>query len=81
MVILNALIAAGANVNAREVTFRKTALMLAIEKGHAEAVKALIAAGADVNARDSKHNTALTLARARGQAGTVDALIASGAIM
>ena len=43
----HALLAAGADVNAREKLRGTTALMWAAEQRHPEAVKALLAAGAD----------------------------------
>ena len=45
------LVAAGADVNAKEALRSTTALMWAAEEGHAAAVKALVELGADVSAR------------------------------
>ena len=58
---INALIAAGAKVNAKDKN-GETALMNAAPYGHVECVAILIAAGADINATDNKGNTALMLA-------------------
>ena len=56
--VLDALIAAGADVNAQEPGTGTTALMRAAGIGQKEAVKRLLAAGADVNIRDSENQTA-----------------------
>jgi len=55
---IKALIASGADVNARSKVGR-TALMWAADKGDADSIKALIASGADVNAKDENGTTAL----------------------
>ena len=61
---VRALIAAGANVNAKS-NRGKTALMNAAEKDGADSVRALIAAGADVNAKNDEGKTALIFAQNR----------------
>jgi hypothetical protein len=48
--VLRCLVAARANVHRREAAFGRTALYLAAEGGHAEAVEALARLGGDVNA-------------------------------
>lgn len=48
----------GVDVNVRTV-YDRTALHVAVEHGHVEAVKTLLAAGADVNAMDHDRETAL----------------------
>ena len=60
-------------LNAKD-KYGKTALMLASEKGHADAVKALLAAGANVNARDKDGRTALSLATENGHTETANIL-------
>lgn len=65
--IVRALLAAGADVNAKANDTFDTALMLASARGYAEIVKALLAAGADVSAKNigeyNTFNTALMMAR------------------
>ncbi len=56
---VKALIAKGADVNAKDHARRRTALMEAASSGSVDCVQALIAAGADVNAKDHVGNTAL----------------------
>lgn len=72
-----ALIAAGADVNAEDEGF--TALMCAADGGHANMVKALIAAGADVNAKNTMGETALMRAEKNGHPEIVGILRQSGA--
>ncbi|MBQ1960542.1 MAG: ankyrin repeat domain-containing protein, partial [Akkermansia sp.] len=55
---VDALIKAGANVNAQDED-GNTALMDAADEGHTAVVLRLIQAGADVNARDDEGETAL----------------------
>jgi len=73
---VNALITAGADVNARS-RLGDTALMYATTS--TDCVKALIAAGADVNAKTGKGWTALLSAVSKGNTDCVKALIAAGA--
>ena len=54
---VQALIAKGADVNAKEKN-GWTALIRAAKKGHIDIVKALLEAGADVNAKDKMGGTA-----------------------
>ncbi|MCF7837113.1 MAG: ankyrin repeat domain-containing protein [Candidatus Marinimicrobia bacterium] len=56
--IIDTLIAAGAQVNATDVS-GVTALMFACEENNLDVINALIAAGADVNAADGKGRTVL----------------------
>jgi ankyrin repeat protein len=58
----------GADVNASN-GFGNTALMLAAEKGHAEAVALLLQRGADVDATNNRGRTALQMAAKHGRAG------------
>ena len=75
---IKALIASGADVNARSKVGR-TSLMWAADKGDADSIEALIASGADVNAKDENGKTALMKAVKSGKADCVEALIAAGA--
>lgn len=55
---VKALVAAGAEVNAKDEDGR-TALMEAADRDNSESVKILISAGAEVNAKDKEGRTAL----------------------
>ena len=77
--VVTALIAGGADSEARRGTHDWTALHYAAEEGHGEAVTALIAGGADVNGRDTHGATALHYAALFGKAAVVKALIKGGA--
>jgi ankyrin repeat protein len=59
----------------------KTALMLASEKGHVEAIKLLIERGANVVATDKKGNTSLLLASGNGHVEAMRILLDKGAIV
>ena len=48
---VKALLASGANVNAKETSRGQTALMWAVAQRHPDVVRALIENGADINAR------------------------------
>jgi ankyrin repeat protein len=75
---INALVAAGAKVNAKTI-FGLTALMNAARKGHVKAVNALITARADVNAKNGQGWAALIIAARHGQLEVVEALIEADA--
>ena len=78
--IVATLIAAGANVNAKDrATFtRNTPLHWAVRYGHATIAATLIAAGADVREKDYYGNTHLHRAARYGHVDVVSALIAAG---
>lgn len=60
--VIEQLVAAGADVNARDCVFGMTPLHLAARHGHAEALWHLLWYGADQEHRDAFGDTALTLA-------------------
>jgi len=57
--VLQALLEAGADPNAKNSKTGLTALHEAVEEGHLEVIKELIAKGADINQTDNKGNTPL----------------------
>jgi ankyrin repeat protein len=76
---VKALIAAGANVNAKD-RFGETALMFAAAvTRNIRIVKLLIADGADVHAKTEDGDTALIIAAKRGHTGIVELLKKAGA--
>ncbi len=77
--IVKALIAAGADVNAKNYTRGLTAVMVAVWAGKPELSKELIASGADVNAKNNHGDTALQIAARIGHVELVKALIAAKA--
>ena len=76
--IVQALLAAGADVNAI-IERGFTALIVASSRGHLEIVLALLAAEADVNARTENGFTALTAASSKEYQKIVEQLIKAGA--
>jgi len=77
---VEALIAAGADVNAKAGYTPATLLEFTLEKRQVQCAKALIAAGADVNAKAAYSGTTmLVLALEKGLLQCVEALIATGA--
>ena len=79
--LVNTLLDAGADVNAREVR-GMTTLMLAVatDRPNPEVIRALLAKGADVNIKSLAGETALDWARKIGSKPVIDALIKAGAI-
>ena len=75
---VNALIVAGADVNAKGYN-GNTPLHYAVRNGHAEEVNALIVAGADVNTKADDGETPLHYAVRNSQAKMANALIVAGA--
>jgi len=73
---LQAQLAAGADPNSVDNSYVEgwTALMAALEHGHAAVVEALVRAGADVNARNGFGATALDIALANGQTKMAEVL-------
>lgn len=78
MEVVQALLAAGADVGAAERN-GNTALMLASATGHREVVRLLLAAKADVNARRRDGGTALMLALQNDDSGMAQLLRDAGA--
>ncbi|WP_257282219.1 ankyrin repeat domain-containing protein [Endozoicomonas sp. ISHI1] len=76
--IVERLINAGANLNARNKN-GATALFMAAQENNTDCVKILIEAKADLNARTEDGTTALFIAAAKGNTGCVKALINAGA--
>lgn len=77
--ILKALLQHGANANVQLHSDGKTALMLAAERGLADAVRLLLDAGAEVNHRTRDGRTALAAAEAIGNTETAALLRKAGA--
>jgi uncharacterized protein len=78
-VVMEPLIAAGADVNAK-TSNATTALMLAAQSGSTDAVKLLVDQGADVNAKEPVRGlTAIMFAAASDRAPVIDLLAARGA--
>ena len=75
---IEALLAAGADPEARHGYGEHTPLHVAAEGGHVEAIEALIKAGAVVHAKDLWDRTPLDIARAQRHAAAVAVLKAAG---
>jgi len=73
------LIESGADVNAKDNLFGRTALMIASFYGHKEVVELLLKKGADVNAKDKNGRTALMIASKKGHKEIVELLKFYGA--
>ncbi|GLH16335.1 Palmitoyltransferase Hip14, partial [Gryllus bimaculatus] len=76
--VVQALLAAGANLEARDVTWGATALHWAANSDHLRVVQALLAAGADPRSVRPDGLTALMHPAERGHADVVRLLLASG---
>jgi ankyrin repeat protein len=77
---VQALLAHGADVNAKENRKGTTALFFASVGGHTEMVRALLVGGADVNAKSNNSFTALMAAEMKGNTSIVHLLRNAGAI-
>ena len=77
-VAVKALLARGANVNAKDKK-DATALIWVASWGHSATVQVLLAAGANVNAKDKDGGTALMAAAVNGHTNALQALLADGA--
>jgi ankyrin repeat protein len=75
---IDRLIAAGADVNARD-RYGQTALMLAAVRGHTAVVERLVAGGADLNHTAKYRLSALMLAAINAHTAVARALVAAGA--
>jgi ankyrin repeat protein/serine/threonine protein kinase len=73
--VLRLLLAAKANVNAREPHFERTPIFAAVTQGQLAAVEALLAAGADLKAQDRQGMTPLHAASAMDAAAEVSSNI------
>jgi ankyrin repeat protein len=69
--VVDALLARGADVNAKEPSHQQTALMWAVSRGHDRIVSRLLAAGADVNARSRVRRRTVQLNTRYGDQNTV----------
>ncbi|XP_049944395.1 ankyrin repeat domain-containing protein 65-like [Schistocerca serialis cubense] len=78
---VRALLAAGADVGARDEEFGETALHWAAWRGHAAVVRLLLSAASDHNARDQGGQTPLHWAAQSGHAEAAAALLQAGADM
>ena len=76
---VSALLARGADPNAKEGWRGQTALMWAAAEGHAAVIDTLVARGADLNARSNAGFTALLFAAREGRIAAVEALLKAGA--
>jgi ankyrin repeat protein len=76
---VEALLARGADVNAKEKSLGQTALMWGASEGHAGVVQTLLKHGADVQARSADGYTALLMAARGADLPTTQALLAAGA--
>ncbi len=76
---INALVASGSDLNARDPAYGMTPLSVAASNGRVAAITALVAGGAGVDTRNRDGSTALHKAAFLGQADAVRLLIDQGA--
>jgi ankyrin repeat protein len=76
--IVKLLLAANADLEARESQAGLSALALAAFRGHADLVDLLLGAGSDPSAQDSQGQTALMIAVDRGETDVVEVFIRKG---
>jgi ankyrin repeat protein len=79
MDVVQALVTANADVNAKTNDRGESALSVASLTGHLDVVRALLGAKANANAVDDAGATALMLAASGGHLDVVKALVAAGA--
>ena len=79
LAMLQALLAAGANLKAETRLGGVTPLLLACKNGDASIIEALLKAGAGANSKDSHGTTPLMFAAASGSAAAVTVLLSHGA--
>ncbi|MBK8594654.1 MAG: ankyrin repeat domain-containing protein [Holophagales bacterium] len=77
--IVEALLAAGADVNVQAPDWRETALEKAVSRGHVEIARLLIDKGANLESRNKPGSTALALASAAGELEMVELLLSKKA--
>jgi hemoglobin len=77
--VVRILVRAGAEVDARSVSKRCTALHMAARRGNVEIAEALLDCGADISARDTGGDTPLQRAKNCRKAGVVSLLVSRGA--
>jgi len=75
---VEALLQAGANIEAKTDESRRTPLHLAARYGHCEVLQVLLTAGADKDSKDNAWAKAIHLAATYGQPGIVEILIKLG---
>ena len=76
---VDALIAAGRDVNAADAATGDTPLMAAAESGHSSCLRRLLEAGARPDVQTRSGNTAMRTAVLLGDSDAVEALLAAGA--
>ena len=77
--MIELLLDAGADTEAKDLEFGQTSLIWATRKGHAEVVKQLLEAGADIEAKDRDGRTSLSWAARKRRDEVVKLLLEAGA--
>ena len=77
--LIEALVAAGADINGSAFRNSMTPLMRAAQRGNTETVTLLLDRGADINGRGVGGLTALMLAASKGERATLEVLLTRGA--